>query len=408
MNYDKRRWLFLVLCIIMNGCAGIIYAWSVFSKPFIAQLNATAADVSLSFTLMLALGSFMPIIVGKAQDYMQPRYILAIGGTLFGGGLIGIGYVDSLTKLYLFSTMTGLGVAMVYPGGTVSNMVRFFPDRRGLASGLLTAGASLGAIIWAPVAVSLLESYGFMLAFRWLGIIILLLICASGFLVRTAPKDYRPEGMVVVSTAQQNGSGIDKNWREMLKSPLFYGIAGVFLTGAISGMMIIGYVSPIVQDVLKLSPQAAAGVVVLLALANTSGRLWWGWVSDKVGRFNVVYMLLITGGAAMMGLSVAGSYNPMVGLIMTIGLCYGGLLSLMAPCTAELFGSKYLGVNFGIMFLTIGLAAVVGPRLAGVIKLSSDGYSMAFLIAAVLNVVGIIILAASLYYRKRNELSSKL
>jgi OFA family oxalate/formate antiporter-like MFS transporter len=401
MNYDKKRWLFLVLCIVMNACAGIIYAWSVFQKPFIAQINASAADVSLSFTLMLAIGSFVPIVVGKALDYVQPRYILALGGILFGGGLMGLSQVDSLARLYIFSTITGLGVSMVYPGGTVSNMVRFFPDRRGLTSGLLTAGASLGAIIWAPVAVTLIESYGLLLTFKWIGIVVLLLICACGFVVQTAPKDYRPQGMVVASNIQQNGSGLDRNWVGMLKSPLFYGVAGVFLAGAISGMMIIGHVSPIVQDVLQLSPQAAAGVVVLLALANTSGRLWWGWVSDKIGRFTVVYILLGLGTAAMLGLSMTVSYYWVVGLIMTIGICYGGFLSLMAPCTAELFGAKHLGINFGIMFLTVGLAAVVGPRLAAVVKISSNGYSQAFIIAAALNAVGVVLLAASLHYRKR-------
>ena len=401
MNYDNKRWLFLGLCIAMNACAGIIYAWSVFQKPFIAQIDASAADVSLSFTLMLAIGSFVPIVVGKALDYVQPRYILAFGGILFGGGLMGLSQVDSLPQLYIFSTIAGLGVSMVYPGGTVSNMVRFFPDRRGMVSGLLTAGASLGAIIWAPVAVALIENYGLSLAFKWIGIFVLLLICACGFMIQTAPKDYRPQGMVVASNIQQSGSGLDKNWVDMLKSPLFYGIAGVFLAGAISGMMIIGHVSPIVQDVLRLSPQAAAGVVVLLALANTSGRLWWGWVSDKIGRFTVVYILLGLGTAAMLGLSMAGSYYGVVGLIMTIGICYGGFLSLMAPCTAELFGAKHLGINFGIMFLTVGLAAVVGPRLAAVVKLSSNGYSQAFIIAAALNAVGVVLLAASLHYRKR-------
>jgi OFA family oxalate/formate antiporter-like MFS transporter len=385
----------------MNACAGIIYAWSVFQKPFIQQINASAADVSLSFTLMLALGSVVPIFVGKALDYVQPRYILAFAGVLFGSGLFGLSFVDSLAKLYIFSTVTGLGVAMVYPGGTVSNMVRFFPDKRGLASGLLTGGASLGAIIWAPMAVALIEEYGLLLTFKWIGIAVLLIIGACGFVIQTAPKDYRPQGMPAVASVQQSGSGIDKNWLGMLKSPLFYGFAGVFLAGAISGMMIIGYVSPIAQDILKLSPQAAASVVVLLAVANTSGRLCWGWISDKIGRFSVVYLLLALGAAAMMGLSLANSYFSVVGLIMAIGLCYGGFLSLMAPCTAELFGSKYLGINFGIMFLTIGLGALVGPRLAAVVKMASNGYAQAFVIAALLNAAGIGLLTVTLYYRKR-------
>ena len=400
MNYDSKRWLFLILCIIMNACAGIIYAWSVFQKPFIALINASAADISLSFTFMLALGSFVPILVGKALDYVQPRHVLVFGGVLFGSGLIGLSYVDSLTQLYMFSTITGFGVSMVYPGGTVSNMVRFFPDMRGLAAGLLTAGASLGAIIWAPLAVALVEGHGLVLTFKWIGVAVLVIIGVCGAVIQTAPKDYQPKGMTAVSSAQQGASGVETNWVSMLKSPLFYLVAGVFLAGAISGMMIIGYVSPIAQDILKLSPQSAASVVVLLAIANSIGRLCWGWASDKIGRFSVIYILLGLAAAAMVGLSMASGYYYFVGLVMTIGLCYGGFLALMAPCTAELFGSKHLGINFGIMFLTVGLAAFIGPRLAAVVKAASNDYAQAFIIAALINVVGIVLLSVTVYYRR--------
>lgn len=405
MNYDSKRWIFLILCILMNACAGILYAWSVFQKPLVALTKATPAEVSLSFTFMLSLGAFLPIIVGKALDYVQPRVVLVSGGVLLGGGLIGLSCVESLMQLYIFATLTGFGIAVVYPGGTVSNMVQFFPDKRGLAAGLLTAGASLGAIAWAPAAVFLIEEYGVLSTFKWIGMTIFVVICAAGALIEKVPKDYRPEGMVIPRGSQQTAAGnaVDMNWVEMLKSPLFYLVAGVFLGGAISGMMIIGYVSPIAQDILNLTPQAAAGVVALLAVANTTGRFCWGWLSDKIGRFAVMYILLTLGVLAMTGLSMASAYVIFVGLVMLIGLCYGGFLALMAPFTAELFGAKNLGVNFGIMFLTVGLGAFVGPRLAAVIKATNNDYTQAFIIAALFNVTGIVLITAAHFYKKRRQ-----
>ncbi len=402
-KYDSKRWVFLALCILINVCAGIIYAWSVFQKPLVALINASPAEVSLSFTLMLSMGSFMPIVVGKAMDYVSPRQVLFAGGLLFGGGMLGLSFTNSLTHLYVCASLVGLGVATVYPGGTVSNMVAFFPDRRGLASGLLTGGASLGALMWAPAAVALMAAYDVLTAFRWIGAIGLTVICLSSLIVERAPRDYRPAGKAVGAARQQKPAVAvsDVNWAGMLKSPLFYLVAGVFLAAATSGMMIIGYVSPIVQDVLKLTPQAAASVVMLLSVANTGGRLAWGAVSDRLGRFPVIGLMLIVGAAAMVGLSLATTYAMVVAMIMAIGFYYGGFLSIMAPVTAELFGAKNLGVNFGVMFLTVGIGAFVGPRLAAVVKAASDGYGQAFIIAAALNAIALVLLAGAVYCKRR-------
>lgn len=401
MKYNSKRWLYLVLCIVMNACAGILYAWSVFQKPFAAQINASAADISLSFTFMLALGSLVPIVVGKALDYVQPRHVLMLGGILFGCGLAGLSCVNSLASLYIFSTITGLGLSMVYPAGTVSNIVRFFPDRRGLAAGLLTAGASLGAIIWAPLAVVLIEQNGLSSTFRWIGLTVLVIIVFCGAAVQTAPKDFRLKEADTVPSVPQEENTIESNWLEMLRSPLFYLVAGVFLVGAVSGMMLIGYVSPIAQDILKISPQVAAVIVVLLAIANTTGRLCWGWVSDKIGRFAVIYILLALAAAAMVGLSLINGFYPFICLVMIIGLCYGGFLALMAPCTADLFGSKNLSINFGIMFLTVGLASLIGPRVAALVKEAANDYSWAFMIAALLNIIGMVFATGAILFRKK-------
>jgi len=167
-------------------------------------------------------------------------------------------------------------------------------------------------------------------------------------------------------------------------------------------LLFLGHASSIAQDILKISPQAAAVIVGLLALANTTGRAFWGWVSDRVGRYPIIMLLYILAGTAMIALSRVATYSVFVMLILVIGLCYGGFMGMMASLTADTFGAKYLGVNFGIMFLAVSVAAYAGPRLAAVVKETNNGdYSQAFVIAALLSLVGLIITILAISKKRR-------
>jgi len=409
MNYDGKRWVFLVLCIVCNICAGVVYAWSVFVKPIAEQFQWSIAEASLSFAFMTTISAFLPMFAGKLQERVSPRLILIAGGVLFSGGLIALSATASLTQLYVFSVITGLGLALVYPSGTITNMIQFFPDRRGFASGLLTGGASLGAVVWAPVGAMLIETMGVLTTFKLLGIGFGITICLAAWMVETAPAGYRPQNMNRDESnlpSPQGGQAAavkEIDWPEMLKSPLFYMISGAFFAAATSAMMFFGHVSPIAQDMLGVSAQVAAGVVVSLALANTLGRLIWGYISDKLGRFTVIYILLTMLLAAMVGLTQVTSYFAFVSMVMIVGLCYGGFFSILAPLLADLFGSRFLPVNFGIMFLMVGLGAFTGPRLAALIKAAYGDYSKAFFIAAALDLVGIILIFLASTYRQRKK-----
>ena len=402
MKYDSQRWFSLFACMIASTCAGFAYAWSVFQKPLVSLFNWSAADVSLSFTLIMSTAAVTAIFAGKALDYLAPRQVILLGGLLFGAGIAGMGYIQSLSHLYMCAILAGIGLGTVYPGGTMSNTVRFFPDRRGLASGLLTAGYGIGPVVWAPVSVSLIAQFDVFTALKILGITFFIVIGGVSRVVQTVPDDYRPVGWIPPSTIMQGTSGGDKDWRQMLKDPLFYLVAGIITLGAVNGMMIVGHASPIAQDLLKMSPQAAAAIVGLLAISNTGGRVCWGGISDKIGRYPVVALLFILGGFGMAALTTVTSYYTFISVISLLGLCYGGFLALMAPLTADLFGTKNLGVNFGIMFLTIAIAAYVGPLLAAVIKQANNGdYSKAFIIAVFINLAGLALFAIFLLYRKR-------
>ena len=178
----------------------------------------------------------------------------------------------------------------------------------------------------------------------------------------------------------------------MLTEPLFYLIAPIFVLGASAGIMVMGHASPIIQKVLGLSPREASVIVGFLALANTFGRVFWGGISDKFGRFPILAVIFVVLGLSLTAMSQASTYIPVVAAMLTIGMCYGGFMGMMASVTADAFGPKHLGVNFGIMFLTIGIASIIGPRMAAVIAQNNHGdYTQAFIIAAAFAVVGVIL-----------------
>ncbi|MGL5511726.1 MAG: MFS transporter, partial [Sporomusa sp.] len=160
--------------------------------------------------------------------------------------------------------------------------------------------------------------------------------------------------------------------------------------GCVSGMMIIGHASPIAQEQIGLSPTVAALSVSIIALANTLGRLIWGSVSDKIGRYNTVMIMFIVAAASMFLLRMATGYGLFIVSVCGAALSFGGFLGIFPSITADNFGVKCLGINYGVMFTAYGLAAIIGPRLAAVVKQSSNGdYQFAFLLAGVMSLIGI-------------------
>lgn len=389
MNLDTKRWYFLAACVVINVCIGFGYAWSVFQKPLMLHFQWEAAAVSLGFSIIMGVSALPQALAGKAQDYFPPRQIVLAGGFVFGIGVVCLGFVQSLLQLYISGILVGLGIGIVYPG-TVANMVRFFPERRGLVAGLLAAGMGSGAIVIAPLATVLIEGIGVLGTLKILGASFLVIISGLSRLIQTAPEGYKPAGMSEQHKVTAH-SEREKDWREMLGDPLFFLIAGVFIFGPSAGIMIMGHASPIAQQLLGLSPREASIIVGFIALANTIGRIFWGGISDKFGRYSVLIAMFVVLGSALLTLPQVHSYIGVIATLMVVGMCYGGFMGMMASVTADAFGTRHLGVNFGIMFLTLGIASIIGPRLAAIIAQNNQGnYTEAFIIAASFSIVGIL------------------
>ena len=384
-----NRWLVLLSAIVINICVGSAYAWSVYQKPLIELFGWPTSEASLAFTISLCVLPVAMVIAGKIQDQKGPGKVIFTGGTIFGLGMIGAGFTNSLSVLYCtYGVLGGFGIGAVY-ACTIANTVKFFPDKRGLASGLVVAGFGCGAVVVAPVSSALIEAYGILSTFKILGVTYLITISVCVLFVRTAPAEYRPPGWIPPVQANTAVVGVDKNWRQMLADPSFYILWLIFTLGATCGLMIIGHASPIGQEMIQLSPKNAAMVVSVLALANMAGRIFWGIVSDYVGRYRAMTIILLLSSLMLCTLSTVSSLWPFLAVIVVIGLCFGGVTGTFPSITADAFGAKNLGMNYGVISTGYGVAAFVGPRLASYFKGMTQGdYTQAFYIAAAMGVVG--------------------
>jgi OFA family oxalate/formate antiporter-like MFS transporter len=386
-----NRWLILVAAVITNICIGTLYAWSVFALPLGKTFGWAATAIALAFTINHALSPVAMIGGGYIQDRLGSKANVVIGGIMFSVGLFITGFVTSVEMLYFtYSVLAGIGGGVVY-AGTLGNTVKFFPDKRGLASGLVAAGYGSGATIVAPIASSMIASMGVLTTFKVLGAVFFVVIMGCSLLIKKAPAGYKPAGWnppVAVDSAKP--AIVDLVWTQMLKDATWWVVLVMLTCGAMSGLMITAFASPIGQQMFKLSPMDAALFVSLVAISNALGRVAFGAVSDKIGRSNTIMVMYVISALAMLNLVMTGSVTGFAVSGIGVGAVFGGFMSTMPSIISERYGLKNFGVNYGITFIGFSLAAIFGPMTAATVRQSTGNYEQAFWIALGLNVLGLI------------------
>lgn len=407
MNLSKKRWLVLIASCLINLCIGSLYAWSVFAAPmaeYIGSLKGitmTASNLAIVFTVANSVGPVTMISGGKLNEILGTRMVILIGGLMFGGGMLVSGFATEKTLLIIgYGLLTGLGMGAAY-GCTITNTVKFFPDKKGLIGGISTASYGLSSVLIPPLANRLIDQMGIARAFRVIGIVMMILIAVCSLFIEKCPDDFQPDGFTAVKSnlPKKTSASTDKNWKEMLASPVFYVMILMMTCGAFSGMMCISQTSNIAQTNIGLTPAAAALMVSVLALFNAGGRVGAGYISDKIGRIGTLRIALILSllGLGILYLCGSGQTALFVAGISCIGISFGAFMGVYPGFTSEQFGSRYNGVNYGIMFIGFAFAGCFGPTVMGRILGATGSYAMAFVIAAVISVCG---LALSFLYDK--------
>ncbi|MGI5901323.1 MAG: OFA family MFS transporter [Desulfitobacteriia bacterium] len=402
----KRRWAVLVASCLINLCIGSMYAWSVFAAPMAEHLSSvtgmalTAGSLAIVFSIANSLGPITLISGGYINDKFGPKWVIFAGGVMYGSGLIISGFAKGIGMLIFgYGIVCGLAMGLVY-GCTISNSVKFFPDRRGMVGGITTASYGISSVIISPIANYLIIRTGVTSAFKMFGLVFFILITIGTIFVTKSPRDFKPWGWTPPKDFYSLGGkeAIEKNWRGMLADPVFYVMILMLVCGANFGMMIISQASSIAQTMVNLSVSSATIVVSLIALSNSIGRASAGFISDKIGRINTLTIMLIVALGAMGLLFFCQEQNIIrfyISIVL-IGLCFGSFMGVYPGFTADQFGSRNNSVNYGIMFIGFAIAGLTGPNIVAGIYSATNSYQPAFLVGGFLAISGLVL---SVIYR---------
>lgn len=398
----KNRWFVVIGAILIQLCLGAIYAWSVFT-PKLVEAGWTKAETQAVFAAGLALFAIVMVIAGRLLPKWGPRKLAFSGGVVLGLGylLAGLFGGTSFWAIFFFIGViggSGIGLAYVVP---IAVGMRWFPDKKGLITGLAVAGFGFGAMLWVKLAGawgSLIANLGLSTTFTIYGIIFFIAVMIGGIWMVFPPEGWKPTGWIAPEeSATGTGKTVIANMpsSQMLKTPQYYMILLTFAFGASAGLMSIGLMKLFPMQALTaggMSEAAASGIAgtamaVFFSLANGFGRIVWGAISDKLGRKMSIILMMATQGIMVILFQWMAGTPALLYLGATlIGFNFGGNFALFPTITADTFGAKFIGQNYGWVFLAYGIGGIFGPILGG--KLGDVGnFPLAFTICGILCLV---------------------
>ncbi|WP_217538430.1 L-lactate MFS transporter [Vibrio metschnikovii] len=379
---DKAlRILLAGFCI--NLCLGILYAWSVFNKALVNDFGWSAADASSPYALATIAFSVSLLIAGVLQDKMGPRNILILGTSLTGLGMIASGFVSSVTMLNItFGIIAGAGIGFGYACLSPSAMKWFHPSKKGMVNGLIAAGFGLAAIYLAPLTSALITHYGIQTSFILLGIGVLVIAVPLACTINNPPSDYVPAEPTLKAGQQAKKVSInnDMTWRAMLRTPQFYALWVMYALAASVGLMIIGNITNIAS--VQASLPNAVYLASILAIFNSGGRIAAGVLSDKIGGVKTLLIAFLLQGANMMLFAQFDSEWTLIIGTAIAAVGYGTLLAVFPSITAEFYGLKNYGTNYGVLYTSWGIGGAIGAAVVGYSMTYGGGYQLAYSISA--------------------------
>jgi OFA family oxalate/formate antiporter-like MFS transporter len=376
-----NRWRVVAGGVLMNLALGSLYAWSVFVAPLEKEFGWKRAETSLVFTIAVVTFAITFVFGGRLQDRRGPRPAAFIGAVLVSLGFFLTSLTSSLTFLYVvFGVIVGAGNGFGY-ATPIPVASKWFPDKRGLVVGLMVGGYGASSAIIGPLASNLIASIGWRTTFQILGIAFLAMGMAGTFLMANPPAGYRPEGWTPPPSAAARR---DFTTGEVLRTPQFYLLWVAYCLGTTAGLMTISQLVPMARSS-GLTATAAALALTMGAFGNAGGRILSGWLSDSLGRLTTLRIMVLISALAMPLLFAVREHVALFYLlVIVVYWCYGTQLSVFASTTADFYGTKNLGMNYGALFTAWGAAGVLGPLIAGRVFDATKSYQYAFYAAAVL------------------------
>ena len=387
----KNRWLIALSAIGIHICIGSVYAWSVLTKPIMQAMGFTLKETTWTFSIAIL---FLGLSAGFLGDYVEkygPRKSGLTSTCFFGLGMFGTAlalHLNSLPLLYLFYGVIGgigLGTGYITP---VSTLVKWFPNNRGFATGLAIMGFGFASLIAGPLMQILVAKYGLVQNFIILGCVYMVIMAASAlYLEPPKASNGGPSGINVKSIlpdTQFTAKEARKTWQ-------FYALWWIFFTNITCGIGLLAVASPMAQEVVKMTPMAAASMVGIIGLINGLGRIFWSTISDYLGRSTVYVVFFLIQIFAFYALAETSSAFIFQLIVFVIISCYGGGFSCMPAFLSDLFGTKELSAIHGKILTAWGMAGIAGPLLLSWIRETTNSYSITLYFFSACFVVSLII-----------------
>jgi MFS transporter, OFA family, oxalate/formate antiporter len=388
-----NRWWIAAAAVIMQICLGAVYGWSVFVRPLMGLGNWSLTQVSLTFTIAVAVLGLGTVVGGLWLDRSGPRIVATVAGLLYGTGYLVSAWAasnHSLAGIYAgYGVIGGFGMGMGYicPVATVT---KWFPDRRGLMTGIAVMGYGAGALVMSPIAAREILSSGVPATFVLLGIAYLIVVVITAQAYRNPPEGWRPAGWEPRGAVARSATKRDFTVREAMATGRFWMLWLMLFLSVSAGIMIISQASPMAQQIAGLSVVAASGVVGVISIFNAIGRVFWAWVSDSIGRANVYLLLYAIYAVIFALLPFTQSRVAFTAEVAIIGLCYGGGFGVMPSFTADFFGARFMGGIYGWILLAWGAGAIPSPILIAQVRQNTGTYAPALHIIAVAMLIALI------------------
>ncbi len=389
-NYEGiNRWWRVVGALLMNLSLGSLYAWSIFVAPLEKEFGWNRAQTSITFTIAVFVFGMSFVIAGRLQDKLGPFRISLIGAIFLSLGLVLASRTDSLMWIYItLGGIMGFGNGFGY-ATPIPVLSKWFPDKRGLAVGLAVAGYGGGSAILAFVVPPMLKSVGWRGTFLWLGIGYFVATIIGAFLLKNPPVGWKPAGWVPATASKSTATTRDYTPTEMVRTKQFPLMWIAYCLGASAGLMTISQLVPYAKSV-GLPATAATLTLLIAAIGNASGRIFSGALSDKIGRLQTLRLMILASAILMAITANISDLTIVYIVIFAIYYCYGTQLSVFPTTTADFFGTKNLGVNYGWLFTAWGIAGIVGPLIGGYMFKTYHNYNVAFYTAGVLSAISFI------------------
>ncbi|MGD0630706.1 MAG: OFA family MFS transporter [Terracidiphilus sp.] len=370
-----NRWGLAAAGFLMQMALGAVYAWSVFRIPLAKLFHWSVPDVTLTFTICVVVLGISAFLGGLWLNRKGPRVVALTGGFLYGLGIFLASFsTANIWWLYMSYGLiggVGLGFGYIVP---ISVLVKWFPDRRGLITGVAVAGFGAGALVTAPVATHLIQTVGVLHTFAYLGVAYLIVTMATGYFMQNPPDGWKPAGWTPSATQSAQRAAKDYTLGGALKTWQWWAMWLLLFLSTSAGISLISQESPMFQELAKASAIVAAGMVGIASIGNAVGRIFWAWTSDAITRrwaFTAMFLVQVGLFWILPGLS---SVAILTAVSFVILMCYGGGFGTMPAFTADYFGSKNVGPIYGLMMTAWGSASAFGPLLIAHLRQSSGSY----------------------------------